>query len=149
MWHLLLYRQPTNSNLIHMPLCHVTGCNLITRALIGGLILLRITDLRSLFASNTCRMEERINQIMQQPLNQFKLIRVSFCCVHMNLNLNRNINTRRTCKTLCFHKNRLHIHTLYVIDYSHIVLIIAIWPGDRICRPEHSTVEHGSCDERV
>ena len=34
------------------------------------------------------------------------------------------------------------------IDYSHIVLIIAIWPGDRIRRPEHSTVEHGSC-ERV
>ena len=37
----------------------------------------------------------------------------------------------------------------FPIDYSHIVLIIAIWPGDRICRPEHSTVEHGSCDERV
>ena len=36
-----------------------------------------------------------------------------------------------------------------VIDYSHIVLIIAIWPGDRIRRPEHSTVEHGSCDESV
>ena len=35
------------------------------------------------------------------------------------------------------------------IDYSHIVLIIAIWPGDRIRRPEHSTVEHGSCDESV
>ena len=33
------------------------------------------------------------------------------------------------------------------IDHSHIVLIIAIWPGDRIRRPEHSTVEHGSCDE--
>ena len=36
---------------------------------------------------------------------------------------------------------------LYVIDY--IVLIIAIWPGDRIHRPELSTVEHGSCDESV
>ena len=35
------------------------------------------------------------------------------------------------------------------IDYSHIVLIIAIWPGDRIRRPEHSTVEHGSSDESV
>ena len=35
------------------------------------------------------------------------------------------------------------------MDYSHIVLIIAIWPGDRIRRPEHSTVEHGSCDESV
>ena len=35
------------------------------------------------------------------------------------------------------------------IHYSHIVLIIAIWPGDRIRRPEHSTVEHGSCDESV
>ena len=35
------------------------------------------------------------------------------------------------------------------IDYSHIVLIIAIWPGDGIRRPEHSTVEHGSCDESV
>ena len=35
------------------------------------------------------------------------------------------------------------------IDYSHIVLIIAIWPGDRIRRSEHSTVEHGSCDESV
>ena len=35
------------------------------------------------------------------------------------------------------------------IDYSHIVLIIAIWPGDRIRRPEHSTVEHGSCNESV
>ena len=35
------------------------------------------------------------------------------------------------------------------IDYSHIVLIIAIWPGDRIRRPEHSTVERGSCDESV
>ena len=35
------------------------------------------------------------------------------------------------------------------IDYSHIVLIIAIWPGDRIRRPEHSTVEHGGCDESV
>ena len=35
------------------------------------------------------------------------------------------------------------------IDYSHIVLIIAIWPGDRIRWPEHSTVEHGSCDESV
>ena len=34
-------------------------------------------------------------------------------------------------------------------DYSHIVLIIAIWPGDRIRRPEHSTVEHGSCDDSV
>ena len=32
------------------------------------------------------------------------------------------------------------------IDYSHIVLTFAIWPGDRIRRPEHSTVEHGSCD---
>ena len=28
-------------------------------------------------------------------------------------------------------------------------LIIAIWPGDRIRRPKHSTVEHGSCDESV
>ena len=37
----------------------------------------------------------------------------------------------------------------YQIDYSHIVLIIAIWPGDRIRRPEHSTVEHGSYDESV
>ena len=37
----------------------------------------------------------------------------------------------------------------HTIDYSHIVLIIAIWPGDRIRRPEHSTVEHGSCDESV
>ena len=36
-----------------------------------------------------------------------------------------------------------------IIDYSHIVLIIAIWPGDRIRRPEHPTVEHGSCDESV
>ena len=36
-----------------------------------------------------------------------------------------------------------------VIDYSHIVLIIAIWPGDRIRRPELSTVEHGSCNESV
>ena len=36
-----------------------------------------------------------------------------------------------------------------IIDYSHIVLIIAIWPGGRIRRPEHSTVEHGSCDESV
>ena len=36
-----------------------------------------------------------------------------------------------------------------LIDYSHIVLIIAIWPGDRIRRPEHSTVEHGSCNESV
>ena len=35
------------------------------------------------------------------------------------------------------------------IDYSHIVLNIAIWPGDRIRRPEHSTVEHGSCEESV
>ena len=35
------------------------------------------------------------------------------------------------------------------IDYSYIVLIIAIWLGDRIRRPEHSTVEHGSCDESV
>ena len=35
------------------------------------------------------------------------------------------------------------------IDYSHIVLIIAIWSGDIIRRPEHSTVEHGSCDESV
>ena len=25
------------------------------------------------------------------------------------------------------------------IDYSHIVLIMVIWPGDRIRRPEHST----------
>ena len=39
--------------------------------------------------------------------------------------------------------------TLPRIDYSHIVLIIVIWPGDRIRRPEHSTVEHGSCDESV
>ena len=38
---------------------------------------------------------------------------------------------------------------IFGIDYSHIVLIIAIWPGDRIRRPEHSTVEHGSCDESV
>ena len=38
---------------------------------------------------------------------------------------------------------------LVSIDYSHIVLIIAIWSGDRIRRPEHSTVEHGSCDESV
>ena len=36
-----------------------------------------------------------------------------------------------------------------LIDFSHIGLIIAIWPGDRIRRPEHSTVEHGSCDESV
>ena len=35
------------------------------------------------------------------------------------------------------------------IDYSHIVLIITIWQGDRIRRPEHSTVKHGSCDESV
>ena len=35
------------------------------------------------------------------------------------------------------------------IDYSHILLIVAIWPGDRIRRPEHSTVEHGSCDESI
>ena len=35
------------------------------------------------------------------------------------------------------------------IDYSHILLIIAIWPCDRIRRPEHPTVEHGSCDESV
>ena len=40
-------------------------------------------------------------------------------------------------------------YTFNCIDYSHIVLIIAIWPGDRIRRPEHSTVEHGSCDESV
>ena len=41
------------------------------------------------------------------------------------------------------------IHGNSVIDYSHIVLIIAIWPGDRIRRRDHSTVEHGSCDESV
>ena len=40
---------------------------------------------------------------------------------------------------------------MLLIDYSDIVLIIVIWPGDRIRRPEllHSTVEHGSCDESV
>ena len=38
--------------------------------------------------------------------------------------------------------------TCKFIDYSHIVLIIAIWPGDRI-RRQHSTVEHGTCDESV
>ena len=38
---------------------------------------------------------------------------------------------------------------ILTIDYSHIVLIIAIWPGDRMRRLEHSTVEHGSCDESV
>ena len=41
----------------------------------------------------------------------------------------------------------IYEHSL--IDYSHIVLIIAIWLGDRIRRPKHSTVEHGSCDESV
>ena len=42
-----------------------------------------------------------------------------------------------------------YVCSIAPIDYSHIVLIIAIWPGDRIRRPEHSTVEHGSCDESV
>ena len=41
----------------------------------------------------------------------------------------------------------VHLIIYRPIDYSHIVLNIAIWPGDRIRRPEHSTVEHGSCDE--
>ena len=46
-------------------------------------------------------------------------------------------------------KNSLLVYLKSSIDYSHIVLIIAIWPGDRIRRPEHPTVEHGSCDESV
>ena len=61
------------------------------------------------------------------------------------------INTLYKCKKK--KKARLTLDSFYAldccIDYSHIVLIIAIWPGDRIRRSEHSTVEHGSCDESV
>ena len=56
-------------------------------------------------------------------------------------------------KYIKFYQVEFHINDINtyqrLIDYSHIVLIIAIWPGDRIRRPEHSTVEHGSCDESV
>ena len=49
----------------------------------------------------------------------------------------------------CVNDDNNYNDILSIIDYSHIVLIIAIWPGDRIRWPEHSTVEHGSCNESV
>ena len=46
---------PMNSNRIHIPLCHVSGCNLNTLASMAGVKEFRIIDSRFLLASKTCK----------------------------------------------------------------------------------------------
>ena len=95
----------------------------------------------------TYKIMNGVHKVKKKESKEFLMVDKEFEPEVTSLKYKSKIPARISLKQDAF--TVLVVYMLNSIDYSHIVLIIAIWPGDRIRRPEHSTVEHGSCDESV